>query len=125
MPVYKSLDEMIKHMMRRIEEEFAEVERDIQRALKPSLTGYERPLYSIIDNGTYYEVVIDLPFVDTKALKVSVVENVMNVEAEGQGRYYKVRLTFPEDVDPKTAEVNKVKNFIRIKIKKRIRASES
>ena len=119
MPVYKDLDEMIRHLMKRFEEEAKEIEREVESMFRPSLVGYERPLYSIIDRGSCYEVIIDLPFADTKSLKVSVVENSMHVEAEGSGKYYRVRLTLPDDVDPKSAEINKVKNFIRIKIKKK------
>ncbi|MGC9105633.1 MAG: Hsp20/alpha crystallin family protein [Thermoprotei archaeon] len=119
MPVFRDLDEMIRSMMRRMEEEMRQMEREIEQEFRNALANYERPLYSIIDHGGYYEVVIDLPFSDPKTLKVSVVNNVLILSAEGRhNRNYFVKLTLPEDADAKTANVERVKNFVRIKINK-------
>ena len=119
MPVFKDLDEMIKNIIKKFEEDIRETEREIERTFSPSVVNYERPLYSIVDHGDCYEVIIDLPFADPKSLNVSVVENVLSLVAEAQGKYYRVRLTLPSEVDSKSTEVTRTKNFVRIKIKKK------
>ncbi|MCG2887757.1 MAG: Hsp20/alpha crystallin family protein [Sulfolobales archaeon] len=119
MPVFRDLEEMIKLLSKRIEKR---IEEEISSEFRRLFPEYERPLYSIIDHGGWYEIVIDLPLSDPNTLKVSIINNTLYVSAERtQGRTYYVKLSLPTEVDPKSMTVNRVKNFVRIKIEKIIK----
>ncbi|MCQ4342782.1 MAG: Hsp20/alpha crystallin family protein [Sulfolobaceae archaeon] len=122
MPVFRDLEEMIRLLSKRIEEEIRQAEEEINSEFRRLFPEYERPLYSIIDHGRWYEIVIDLPLSDPNTLKVSIINNTLYVSAKStQGRTYYVKLSLPTEVDPKSMSVNRVKNFIRIKIEKIIK----
>jgi hypothetical protein len=122
MPVFRDLEEMIRLLSKRIEEEIRQAEEEINSEFRRLFPEYERPLYSIIDHGKWYEIVIDLPLSNPNTLKVSIINNTLYVSAEStQGRTYYVKLSLPTEVDPKSMTVNRVKNFVRIKIEKIIK----
>ena len=121
MPVFKDLEDLVKQLIERQEEEFRRIEREIRREFE-ELENFARvraPLYTIEEYSDCYKILIDIPKADTSTLKVVSMNDEIKVYCTTKsGETYYLKFKLPSDADPKSVEVNRQKWLIVITVKK-------
>jgi HSP20 family molecular chaperone IbpA len=141
--LFKRIREIERNLREYIEDEFRKAVRSfredimyIEGMLAPMwhYEGYLRPLYSIVDRGSYYEINIDLPKADEQSIDIRFSSNLMYVRARlkedvgfsglsgrgGEARFHEYRevVELPIKVDPQKVKVIAKRGFVKILIYK-------
>ena len=141
--IFKRIREVEKRIREYMEDEIRKTMRSIREELafaeglfRPMWNheGHLRPLYSINDRGSYYEILIDLPKADEKTIDVRFQGNLMFLRAKlkeeitfsgisgkgGETKFYEYRevIELPIVVDPNNVRIDIRKGIIRVLIYK-------
>lgn len=122
MPVFKDLEELIRHLISKQEEELKQIEQEIKREIAEveNFIKSSSPLYSVEELQDCYKYVIDMPKADTSSLKITTSENTIRVYCKTKsGNTYYLKFTIPPDADPNSVEVTRHKWLIVITVKKK------
>ena len=122
MPVFKDLDELIRYLIAKQEEEFDVIEQEIKREFTEveNFIRSASPLYSIEELQDCYKYLLDMPKADTSSLKIVTTGNMLKVYCKtNSGRVYYLKFTIPPDADPNTVEITRHKWLIVITVKKK------
>jgi|UniRef100_A0A7J2U019 HSP20 family molecular chaperone IbpA len=134
--IERNLREYIEDEFRRAIGKFREDMMHIEGMLAPMwhYEGYLRPLYSIVDKGSYYEIYIDLPKADEQSIDIRFRGNMMYVRARlkeeigfsglsgrgGETKFHEYRevVELPFNIDPQKVRVVAKRGFVKVLIYK-------
>jgi len=120
MPAFKDLDELIKNLLKQEEEKFRRIQREIEEEIERELRRFSSPLYSVNETDEGYEYLIDVPKADLATLKVESRPRRLSVSCKTKdGKEYRLNLSLPDDADPSTMDVSRVKWLLKVTIKKK------
>jgi len=141
--LFKRIKEIERSFREYIEDEFQRIIRRlredmiyVERMFSPMwhYEGYLRPLYSVIDKGSYYEIYIDLPKADEQSIDIRFSDNLMYIKARlkeeikfrglsgrgGETKFYEYRevVELPFKVDPQKVRIFAKRGFVKVLIYK-------
>lgn len=133
-----SLEEFFERLRRRLRKIFEEIEEETE-SMKPMWTpdGALEPLVSLYEYPDKYEILIDLPYGDLRALSIEVRNNYLIIECQLREevrferwgvysgmrfrRYYaSIRLPDDVDIDNMVVERSEIKGIVRIILPRRL-----
>ena len=110
----------VEEMLTRLEEEMPEGLNDFvteEERIAPAPKCECEPLIDVIDYKDTYEVVVELPDVETRDIKVDVTEESLDIKT-GDGRRFSKEIPFDMPVTPATAKATYKNGVLCVTIKK-------
>jgi HSP20 family protein len=88
------------------------------RRIVPAPRGEREPLIDVIDRKDAYEVVVELPGVEKKDIKLHATENTLDIKTEN-GRRFSKEIPFDAPVKPETAKATYKNGVLCVTIKRK------
>jgi HSP20 family protein len=88
------------------------------RRIVPAPGGEREPLIDVIDRKDAYEVVVELPGVEKKDIKLHATEDTLDIKA-GNGRKFSKEILFDMPVKPETAKATYKNGVLCVTIKRK------
>ncbi|MDK6029466.1 Hsp20 family protein [Ignisphaera sp. 4213-co] len=133
--VERSVKDFVESEFKRILDSVEDV-MHIRRVLSPTWyhEGYLRPLYTVYDRGSYYEILIDLPKVDEGSIDVRFQDNLIYIRARlkeeirfsnwsgvgGETRFHEYRevIEIPIRINPEKVRIQTRRGLVKILVYK-------
>jgi HSP20 family molecular chaperone IbpA len=114
--LYDIIREMIERHERRMRMLFKEIEKEVFSEFE-----YSTPLYTTYEDETNYYYIIDVPFINSDTLHISIDKSTSSMlikYEDNKGRKFKYVIKIPQGINERNIEFKVSRGFLKIVIKK-------
>lgn len=95
-----------------------------ETATGPVVAESREPLVDVLDEGDHLQVIVELPGIEEKDIRLKVHGDILEMTASTQDRTYEKEVLLPLAVDPESLESSYRNGVLEIRLVKRVRETD-